>query len=355
MDKKDLFALRKLKQLVEEVFRDRFEDCTDAIEDWKGKQIKSFQQDLMQQVGGHVSEKWFYTHIKTQENKKLPRVDILNLLSVYVGYDNWNSFKELNVESLMLNEGVKQEITEYSTISDNDSAEEDILLTENLSLIDTTIIEQPKDEEETKTKSWMWLLGTAASIGTLLIIFFGAMQMVANSPSKYRFCFVDADDQSAIKSKILRIQWLKKEESPLILDCDSAGCIELEVSDETVQLVVGGLYYKSDTIVRQLKSIAGAETIELKKDDYALMLHLFSKTKIKDWKKRRMQLSKMIAPDARIVQVYDANNLGMELYNKEEFINKLTMPIGSLGKIEILETHYSRNGLMQDIRFRQTD
>lgn len=342
MNKNDLAALRQLKKTVEEVFKNRFEDCTDAIEDWKGREIKRFQQDLMEQVGGHVSEKWFYTHIKTIENKKLPRVDILNLLSVYVGHENWTAFRMLNVESLMLNE------------MEGDNVEQEVVV-EKLGLKEDVIKEEPKAEKETKSKRWFWLWGTAASLGALAFVLVGTMQLLANTPSKYQFCFVDADDHQAIANKLLRIQWLKKEESPLMLNCDSAGCIELEASEETVSLVVGGLYYKTDTIVRQLNANIGTETIELQKDDYALMLHYFSKTKITDWKKRREQLSLLIAPDARIVQVYDANNLGMELYNKEEFIDKLTMPIGSLGKIEVLETHYSPDGLMQDIRFKQVD
>ena len=39
-----------------------------------------------------MSEKWFYSYFKNN-TEKLPRIDILNLLSVYVGYDNWEAFK----------------------------------------------------------------------------------------------------------------------------------------------------------------------------------------------------------------------------------------------------------------------
>lgn len=357
MNKNDLLALRQLKKSVEEVFKKRFATCTDAIEDWKGKQIKLFQQDLMEQVGGHVSEKWFYTHIKTTENKKLPRIDILDLLSTYVGYENWTSFRMLNVECLILNEedNVKQEVAIVEDLESDEGQNIEGLALSVANLAVEPNFDSDKEKKETKSKGWIWLWTSVASVGALVFILVGTMKLLANAPVKYRFCFVDADDRQAISNNLLKIQWLKKDESPLVLSCDSAGCIEVEASEEIVSLVVGGLYYKTDTIVRQLNPEIGTETIELKKDDYALMLHYFSKTKIKDWKKRREQLSLMIAPDARIVQVYDANNLGMELYNKEEFIDKLTMPIGSLGKIEILETHYSPNGLMQDIRFRQVD
>lgn len=63
-----------------------------TIEDWKGDDIVAFQEDLFSKVKARVSEKWFYTYIKN-EAKKLPRIDMLNLLSNYVGYQNWNDFK----------------------------------------------------------------------------------------------------------------------------------------------------------------------------------------------------------------------------------------------------------------------
>lgn len=42
----------------------------------------------------------------------------------------------------------------------------------------------------------------------------------------------------------------------------------------------------------------------------------------------------------------------MALYNKEEFINKMTMPIKSLKNISILETKYEGNQIVE-IRFVQ--
>jgi hypothetical protein len=40
------------------------------------------------------------------------------------------------------------------------------------------------------------------------------------------------------------------------------------------------------------------------------------------------------------------NVVGTELYNKQEFIDKLTMPTGSLKHIEILDTKFRKNKIM---------
>ena len=55
-----------------------------------------FQEDLFQEVKGKVSEKWFYTYFKN-DAPKLPRIDMLNLLSSYVGFENWYAFKSAHI------------------------------------------------------------------------------------------------------------------------------------------------------------------------------------------------------------------------------------------------------------------
>ena len=47
----------------------------------------------------------------------------------------------------------------------------------------------------------------------------------------------------------------------------------------------------------------------------------------------------MIHPNARIYQVNE-QEIGVDIYNKEEFINRLMLPTKGLKNIEILETTY---------------
>ena len=108
----------------------------------------------------------------------------------------------------------------------------------------------------------------------------------------------------------------------------------------------------TDTITRVFNKIRTEEQVTLTPNDYALMIHIFSNAQVEDWEKRRVQLDRMFAEEAHIYQVFETDDLGMEMYNKQEFIDKLTMPVRSLQNIEVLETIYEK-GKIKALRFRQ--
>ena len=88
---KDLSTFNTLKEAVAKTFL-KYHHANDDIKSWGREEITSFQEDLLQKVKARVSEKWFYTYFKN-EPEKLPRLDMLNLLSQYVGCTNWAHFK----------------------------------------------------------------------------------------------------------------------------------------------------------------------------------------------------------------------------------------------------------------------
>ncbi len=275
-----------------------------SIESWKGQDIVHFQEDLASKVNGRISEKWFYTHIKLG-NSKLPRIDILNLLSKYCGYNDWTDFK--------LNNGDRIEST----------------------------------AQKPKTKSiFFW----ASSMIIISIIVFALYKIYG--PQTFHFCFVDADKKTTINNQPIQIVLLKEGESPVNMLC-SNGCFTIKTSRQKIKFIVKTPYYKTDTITRVLNNYMDGENIHLQTNDYALMIYYFSRSKKVDWEKRRKQLDYMMAENARVYQVYDDDKVGMELYNKREFINKLTMPVQSLKNIEIIETIYTGNKISV-LRFRQT-
>jgi hypothetical protein len=55
-----------------------------------------------------------------------------------------------------------------------------------------------------------------------------------------------------------------------------------------------------------------------------------------------------------IYQVFDKEAVGVDLYNKWEFINKLTLPSTDLKDIEILDTKYQGDKIIL-IRFKQKE
>jgi hypothetical protein len=301
-----------LKKRIEKTYRRRGV-CQDSIHDWKGRQIENFQRDLSEAVGGYVSEKWFYTHLKVQKNAKLPRIDMLNLLSRYVGALSWDDFVAQN----------------YSVAEMSEEKE------------------GLKSTAETSAANiWMLIFGLIFIVAMMVFVSF------FNKENNYRFCIVDFDDAKAVSHSTIQAFWLKEGESPLQLTVSPSGCVEMPVQpDEEITIEIQALYYKSRTIVRKV-SDKKEEIIKLQKDDYALMIHYFSTNKMEDWNKRRDQLNSMLKDNARIVQVHSETGGGMALYNKEEFINKMTLPVKSLKNIEILKTKYEKEQIVE-IRFVQ--
>ena len=100
-----LFSL--LKKEVAETLLKSFPGMNPEISEWKGQDITDFQEDLLIKVNGQLSEKWFYTHMKTP-NLSLPRIDVLNMLSQYAGYKNWNDFRYKNQEQIASGRGMEK-------------------------------------------------------------------------------------------------------------------------------------------------------------------------------------------------------------------------------------------------------
>ena len=303
-----LFAM--LKKEIVAMLQQSVPGVSSAIETWKGQEIVHFQEDLAQKVNGRISEKWFYTHIKI-ENNKLPRIDILNLLSKYAGYIDWPDFKLKNTQ--WVTDQSRSDVTEKSPVT------------------------------ERSRRVWLLILIAVIIIAFALYKGFG--------PSSFQFCFVDSDKKQPITNQPIQIVLLNDGESPVYKQCEN-GCFSIKTTRQKIRFIVKTPYYKTDTITRVLNSKFNMESINLQTNDYALMIYYFSRSKRVDWEKRRKQLDIIIAENAQIYQIYD-NNTGMELYNKHEFINKLTMPVKSLKNVEVIETIYTGNKISV-LRFRQT-
>jgi len=289
-----------------------------SISEWKGQEITDFQEELLKGVNAHISEKWFYTHMKSVK-KSLPRIDVLNLLSKYAGYTNWDDFVFKNQDLIPASPG---------------------------SIL--TRVANPGAGNEHPNRYFI-IVPLAALF--IVIIFFGVFKLF--NAREYRFCFYDADTREPITSSKIEVKILQEGESPVTSYCNSNGCFFLKTDKSLVRMVVSTPYYKTDTITRIVKKLNPNETVSLHANDYALMIHYFSQMKVADWGKRRASLESMIDEGAMIYQVYSENReaTGMELLNKQEFINKLTMPSGSLKNIEVLDTRF-REGKLIVLRFR---
>lgn len=318
----ELFYL--LKEKITEVYKSTYPGSDKTIADWKGQDITNFQTDLVLKASGQISEKWFYTHLKPLVIEKLPRVDTLNLLARYAGYNDWNDFV------------FKNKPTEINNIPDS-----------------VTFTDRDIRKSHVKLAVWKIAAISLVAAAGLIFIFIGGYKEKSNEKPIYTFCFIDADDLKLLDKIKINITLLKLGESPLKLESIN-GCFHIFKPEKKIDFIVTAPYYKNDTIHRIIDEPGGEEKVKLRKDDYALMIHYFSKTRIDDWNNRKKQLDEIISDDAMVFQLYNTMDKGMEMYNKTEFINKLTMPLNSLGKIEIIDVSYT-NGKISSIRFKQEE
>jgi hypothetical protein len=304
---RDLQIFGILKQKIVERMLQSYPGINPSISEWKGQEIVDFQEELLQKVNAHISEKWFYMHMKSV-NGGLPRIDILNFLSRYAGYANWDDFRFKNAANSTRLHSLKH------------------------------------------ANRYFYLVPVMALI--FLGLFFLLFKML--STKEYRFTFFDADTGMAITNSLIKVSMLRDNESPVNYLCGPDGSFVVKTGRASLRFVVEAPCYHTDTIVRLLDKFNPQESLTLRPDNYALMIQYFSASKVTDWQKRREQLNRIISDNAMIYQVHDKETLGVELYNKGEFINKLTLPSTSLQGIEIFDTRYEA-GRISLIRFRQRE
>ncbi len=291
---KDIRNFELLKQKIVETMKQVYPGMPDRIEEWKGQEIINFQEELRTHVKEHISEKWFYLHMKS-DTGKLPRIDILNFLSKYAGYLDWNDFRYQHEEKRKTR---------------------------------TTA------EESNRFFYLIPVIMLVTFVSVFAIIKIGTVR-------EYQFCFNNRLTKKPVTDGSIDIVLLKKKESPEYIACDSNGCFSIRTSKPVIRFIVKAPYYRADTIRRVLRRDKRHEMISLQTNDYALMIHYMSNARVVDWEARRAQLDKIISDNAMIYQLFMDETLGMEVYNKWEFINKITMPSVGLKNLEIIETTFT--------------
>jgi len=305
LSRNDQEYFETLKKQIVAMMQQSYPGINPSLSEWKGQEITDFQEELLKKVNANISEKWFYTHMKSTHTS-LPRIDMLNFLSKYAGYANWDDFVFRNRKLLPA-------------------------------------------VASRKSENRYFIIIPALLLAVICILF---LLFKLFDTQEYKFCFYDADTREPILNCKIEIRLLLENESPVTCYSRPDGCFLLKTDKSRIRMVVSGSYYKTDTIVRVLKKLEHNEIISLHANDYALMIHLISQMNVTDWEKRRKRLESMIDDGAMICQVFnDKTATGMELYNKQEFIDKLTMPSGSLKNIEILDTKF-REDKIAVLKFR---
>lgn len=370
----NLLHFEQLKSEVQAKYIQNHTPSVDDISKWKGIDIIYFQEDLRKKAKGNISEKSFYTYFKNSPVSKLPRIDMLNILSVYAGYETWYCFKKqhlfanetltdiedkepfIEAKTLPSNENF-DEINfdktplEISSIFDEENSNLQINNTDNQNINKKTTLDKLENSKLEKpaisfVKKYLWL-----GISTILLILVGLLSFKDELFSKkFYYSFIDADRNSKINAE-LQVQILKNDESPILYDAKPNEPFVYTTKSKTLTMVVSSPYYKTDTIQRNLETAPEAENIELKPNDYAFMLFYYSKS-LKDLKIKRENLNYLISNNALIYQVYDNETYGVETMDKHRYINFVTLPSTSLENLEVIDTHTNAQGKIDMIKFK---
>jgi hypothetical protein len=270
---------------------------------WKtfsSQDIQNLIDLIAVQVKQTVSEKWIYTHLKVETNDKLPRKDMLDILSQLVGFSGWDEyvFKW------------KQEVV--------------------------PIVAQPKRNNK--------VVFSIGFIGLFLVGFFSYRYL--NREEVQTIEVKNAFTEEQINSDDVKAVMIENNiESPVeIIDSK----IQITAKDST-RIVLKSPYYKEKTIVINKENKA---PITLQPDDYAMMLKGFMKSDIKDWETRKEQLQKILADDLEVL-VMLKNDLGIEYFNKQEFSEKLIVPSVALKRMKVIDIQSNDKNEIKFIRIIQ--
>lgn len=377
----DLLHFEQLKNEVQTQYLENHTPSFDDISKWKGIDIIYFQEDLRKIAKGNISEKSFYTYFKNSPVTKLPRIDMLNILCVYTGYVSWYDFKKNHLfADEILKEHEDLADAALKKLEDEQANSEVFPITlqepeknDKNPLISTLEVEKIVDLQNSTTdnqiikaenqiinqdnlshskstislvKKYLWL-----SISAILTILVGLLGFKDELFSKkFYYSFIDADRNSKINAE-LQVQILKENESPILYVAKPNEPFVYTTKSKTLKMVVSSPYYKTDTIQRNLENAPEAENIELKPNDYAIMLFYYSKS-IKDLKKKRVTLNYLISDNALIYQVFDNQFYGVETMDKQRYINLVTLPSTSLEKLEVIDTQINKAGKIIMIKFK---
>lgn len=376
----DLLHFEQLKKDVQAQYLKEYTPSYDEISKWKGIDIIYFQEDLRKKAKGNISEKSFYTYFKSSPVSKLPRIDMLNLLSIYAGYDSWYDFKKNHLfagellsdekdlsddELKELEKTVSSALNLPKTEEEPKKAvfnnEENIVLQENNTenqIIEKkqTILESSKISEIKPLKKnyqrTAWI--AAASVFVILLGLLGFKDEIFQKT--YVYCFTDADRNLNVQRDI-EIKVIKENESPILYRIKPGECFIYPTKDKTLKMQISSTVYEDLEVNRNLENAPEEETIELKPDDYKMALYYFS---IKDIngenseqliKQKRKQLENLISNTATITQVYDSDIYGLETLDKQDYITLVTTPTTSLKNLNVIEMKKDK-GKIVSIKFK---
>ena len=358
MSDTEFLHFQSLKKAVQDKYLETHSPAYDEISKWKGIDIIYFQEDLRQKAKGNISEKTFYTYFKNNSQEKIPRIDMLNILSAYSGFNSWSEFKKKNPIAATGEETTAVEVSEPAIEEPSEKVSVEQIqnpITENPPVsIDNQAFDEInkninfKSQEQNFLKRYLWLGISVFLFAIVLILVFYDNLFY----KKYTYAFIDADRNSSIKGE-LDVKIIRENESPILFKVKPNSPFVYQTKSKSLKMIISSPFYKAEEITRDLTNAPDTENIELKPNEYAVQLYYYSKS-IKDFKKKTQQLNRLISDNALIYQVVDSDIYGIETLDKQKYISLVTLPTTSLENLEVIDSQM-KNGKIVMIKFKITD
>jgi hypothetical protein len=308
MTELDYFNQLKLKVLLK--YQEQYPFFKGNWKTFSSQDIQNLLGLIEVQCKQSISEKWIYTHLKPETNTKIPRKDMLNILSEFVGYSGWDEFSFEN----------------------------------KLSFVES----KSSNESKKPTRVIIWVLLAFGLIAFLYFIFFKKETNTSQTielQNEFTNEKVNGDEV-----KVYQIEDSTKKELKV-----KEGKVDVKSSsDKNTQLVIQSPFYEPKTVYvvdPNQSNVEPLKRVDLKPDDYAMMLKAFMVSDIKDWQTRKEQLNKILSDDLEVI-VMLKEDLGAEFFNKSEFSQKLIIPTASLKKMKIIDIKSDATKI-QFIRIKQ--
>jgi hypothetical protein len=297
----ELEHFQRLKEKVLLKYQEQYPFFQGNWKNFSSQDIQNLIQFIEVKCKQSISEKWIYTHLKPERNSKIPRKDLLNILSQFVGYSGWDEF----------------------------------------------IFEEISEKKLTKiNKKWLFLL--------LLPLILAIVFIHKNNLPKTQTVQLNNEftNEKITSDEVKVFQVNDSVSKPLEV---KEGSVEVDNSgDKKSKLVIQSPFYKTKTVPLSSVGIASQpqNKIDLKPDDFAMMLKAFMMSDIKNWETRKVQLDKILSDNLEVL-VLLKNDLGIEFFNKKEFSQKLIVPTPSVKRMRIIEIKNDENNKIQFIRIKQ--
>lgn len=294
----ELEIFQELKKEILLQYKKHFPFFTGNWNTFGTKEIANFIELIEKNQKQNISEKWIYTHLKSEKNHKLPRKGMLDIMANFVGkfdYDEW-----------------KFQFQQH---------------------------EKSKEDRIKRKDFWKY---TVLFLLTFSMIYFG-WKLFENLKNNAKLNIKNQYTKEEIPKDELQVLEVKNKDTLLIENVQNQ-------EEESKKIVIKSAFYKTKII--EISNKNPTKTVELEPEDDAMLLRNYLKSEPENWQQRKVKLNHILSENVEVL-VMMKGNLGAEYFNKEEFVQKIIIPTQSTKLMKLVEIKKDEQNKINFIRLVQ--